>query len=167
MRPSWIRLQRKPSRLSVLNIMRQSIFGLLTVVRDQNEHWIFKQILQLVPGIQEQLFAGDEEELVHIADLVGCHGILFVYAIQVIFWITYLALERSQWCKIWWHEEPQRCHLGLDYTMRAGNQPTTIPQCQDWPRISPWAHWCTPMSDWFGLGKHWVGFCTYHHGAVF
>jgi hypothetical protein len=70
-------------------VFRKAIgLGLLISFRDRNEHRIFKQLLQLVPGLQERLFAGNEEELVHIADLVINHLLHLHYSTQVTFWVA-------------------------------------------------------------------------------
>ena len=39
-------------------------------LRDRREHRIFKQLLQMVPGLEQRLMNSPEEELVLVADLV-------------------------------------------------------------------------------------------------
>lgn len=37
----------------------------------KSEYQIFKQLLQLSPGIQDRIYSGSEEDIIHIADLVS------------------------------------------------------------------------------------------------
>jgi hypothetical protein len=41
------------------------------VARERREHIVFKQLLQMIPGLQERLVNGSEEDLLHVADLVS------------------------------------------------------------------------------------------------
>lgn len=38
--------------------------------RERREHEVFKQLLQITPGLEERLMTGSEEEVLHICDLV-------------------------------------------------------------------------------------------------
>jgi hypothetical protein len=42
--------------------------------RERIEHRVFKQLLQMIPGLEERVLGGSEEEVIHIADLVGSSG---------------------------------------------------------------------------------------------
>jgi hypothetical protein len=39
--------------------------------RQRREHRVFETLLQIVPGLEDRLLAGDEEGVVHIAEMVG------------------------------------------------------------------------------------------------
>ena len=39
--------------------------------RQRREHRVFETLLQVVPGLEDRLLAGDEEGVVHIAEMVG------------------------------------------------------------------------------------------------
>jgi hypothetical protein len=59
--------QRRVSRI------RQSFricFPIVTTTRERREHQIFTKLLQMVPGLEERIMGGSEEEVVFIADLV-------------------------------------------------------------------------------------------------
>jgi len=38
--------------------------------RERREHRVFRQLLQIVPGLEERLLSGSEAEILHIADLI-------------------------------------------------------------------------------------------------
>jgi hypothetical protein len=40
------------------------------VPRERREHVVFKKLIQMIPGLQERLVNGSEEDLLHVADLV-------------------------------------------------------------------------------------------------
>jgi hypothetical protein len=39
--------------------------------RERREHAVFKKLLQSVPGLEERLMVGSDEEIQHITDMVG------------------------------------------------------------------------------------------------
>jgi len=44
---------------------------LIYLLREQREHRVFQQLLHTVPGLEERILNGFDEEIVHIADLVS------------------------------------------------------------------------------------------------
>jgi hypothetical protein len=44
--------------------------------RQKREHGVYKQLMSMIPGLEERLFNGSEEETLHIADLVR-HSLRF------------------------------------------------------------------------------------------
>ena len=43
----------------------------LMIFRERREHRVYRLLLEMVPGLEERLLNGSEEDLIHIADLVG------------------------------------------------------------------------------------------------
>jgi hypothetical protein len=39
-------------------------------IRERREHKVFQQLLLMIPGIEERLMEGSDEDIVHIAELV-------------------------------------------------------------------------------------------------
>ena len=89
--------------------------------RDWNKHQIFKQLLQLVPGLQDWISMGNEEEQVHIADQVGflIHHQLDSpsHSFRRVLTVQGLIIQKAS--KV------------ISCPIRAGAQPTTISECQD------------------------------------
>jgi hypothetical protein len=48
--------------------------------RKRREHRVFTKLLQMVPGLEERLMNSSEEEVVFVADLVGCANLFFLNA---------------------------------------------------------------------------------------
>jgi hypothetical protein len=42
--------------------------------RERREHRVFKQLLQAIPGLEERLMKGSDEDIVLVADLVFVTG---------------------------------------------------------------------------------------------
>jgi hypothetical protein len=40
------------------------------ILRQKREYGIYKQLMKMVPGLEERLLEGSEEEILHIADMV-------------------------------------------------------------------------------------------------
>jgi hypothetical protein len=40
------------------------------ITRERREHQVFTKLLQMIPGLEERIMGGSEEEVVFIADLV-------------------------------------------------------------------------------------------------
>lgn len=49
-------------------------------VRERREHRVFTKLLQMVPGLEERLMNSSEEEVVFVADMVGCANLFFLDA---------------------------------------------------------------------------------------
>jgi hypothetical protein len=65
--------------------------------RERIEHRVFKQLLQMIPGLEKWVLGGSEEEVIHIADLVGLSG----YPVPP--WTSLLCIldpERCLKCKV-------------------------------------------------------------------
>ena len=60
--------------------------------RERREHRVFGILLQMVPGLESRLMNGDEDEVLHIADMVSVMVISSVYS------LTDLALPASERC---------------------------------------------------------------------
>ena len=39
--------------------------------RERREHRVFRQLLQMIPGLEDRLMEGSNEDIVHIAELVA------------------------------------------------------------------------------------------------
>ena len=39
--------------------------------RERREHGVFQKLLQMVPGLEERLLNGSEEDIVFVADMVS------------------------------------------------------------------------------------------------
>jgi hypothetical protein len=44
------------------------------MLRERREHGVFQKLLQMVPGLEERLLTGSEEETIFVADLVSQHS---------------------------------------------------------------------------------------------
>jgi hypothetical protein len=42
----------------------------LTPARERREHRIFQALLQMIPGLEERLMEGSNEDVIHVAELV-------------------------------------------------------------------------------------------------
>lgn len=58
--------------------------------RERREHRVFGVLLQMVPGIESRLMNGDEDEVIHIADMVS------IVVMSTVYSFTYLALLASE-----------------------------------------------------------------------
>jgi hypothetical protein len=43
----------------------------LTIFRERREHRVFRQLLLMIPGLEERLMEGSDENIAHTAELVG------------------------------------------------------------------------------------------------
>jgi len=57
--------------MSILSPLLGIIVHLINYPREHREHRIFRTLLQMVPGLEERLIEGTNEDLLHIADLVS------------------------------------------------------------------------------------------------
>jgi hypothetical protein len=48
------------------------------LLRERREHAIFKELLKTIPGLEERLVQGSEDELAIVAELVGTHEFVVV-----------------------------------------------------------------------------------------
>ena len=39
-------------------------------LRQRREYGVYKQLMKMIPGLEERLLQGSEEEILHIADMV-------------------------------------------------------------------------------------------------
>jgi hypothetical protein len=86
-------------------------------IRQRREYHIYKQLLQMVPGLEERLMNSSEEEIFHIADLVHCYiSIHCSYFPISLLTPRCLDPKRIFQCLVCWHEEPQGCNPWLDHT---------------------------------------------------
>jgi hypothetical protein len=44
--------------------------------RERREHRVFRLLLQMVPGLEERLMEGSEEDLIHVAEMVKLHIVM-------------------------------------------------------------------------------------------
>jgi hypothetical protein len=67
---NWRRNRLKRSQLSGLrrrgHLSPDSLFH-----RERREQNVFTSLLKMIPGLEERLMTGSEEEILHIADLVS------------------------------------------------------------------------------------------------
>jgi len=64
---------KKPSLLSKSSIawLFELRFGLAVhVSRERREHRVFKGLLEMVPGLEERIMNGMEDQIAHIVDMV-------------------------------------------------------------------------------------------------
>jgi hypothetical protein len=54
-------------RLPLLDIAKLSLDS---IGRERREHRVFQQLLQMVPGLEERLLEGSDEDVIHIGELV-------------------------------------------------------------------------------------------------
>jgi hypothetical protein len=108
--------------------------------RERREHRVFMQLLRMVPGLDNRLMNGSEEEAVHVADLVRL--MIFPY-IHIL--IPYADPKGRFKRKIGRYEEPQERHLGLDHTKRTVSEPSSDAKRQGRSRISPRTYWSIAM----------------------
>jgi hypothetical protein len=64
--------------------------------------------------------------------------------------------ERRFQCTIWQYKKPEGCCPRLDHPLRPVIETYIGSQCEDWPGISPWAHWGSIVSGRIGLVQCWV-----------
>jgi hypothetical protein len=43
---------------------------ILTSIRERREHRVYKQLLQSIPGLEERLMNGSDEDVLHVSELV-------------------------------------------------------------------------------------------------
>lgn len=48
-------------------------------VRERREHRVFQVLLQMIPGLEERLVEGSEENVIHVAELVCFHISYWLY----------------------------------------------------------------------------------------
>ena len=89
--------------------------------RERREHRVFEALIQAVPGLQEQLLEGGEDDVVVIAEMV-C--LLLIRTVMLIFTATGVT-KRCIKCSIWWHQRFERSRPGLDYASGSITQPTS------------------------------------------
>ena len=46
------------------------VLGANNLLRERREYCVYRLLLQMVPGLEERLLNGSEEEILHVADLV-------------------------------------------------------------------------------------------------
>jgi hypothetical protein len=69
-----VELQERPEEtfthesVAYLSLLAHTI---LTPVREQREHRIFNLLLQMIPGLEERLVDGSDEDVLHVGDLVS------------------------------------------------------------------------------------------------
>lgn len=67
---SFPKEKRRLSRTSMLCFRSLLQDEYLKCVRERREHRIFRTLLQMIPGIEERLMEGSDEDVVHVAELV-------------------------------------------------------------------------------------------------
>ena len=63
--------------------------------RERREHRVFDKLLQMVPGLEERLLTGSEEEITFVAELVSLRSSFVID----LFFIGALDTERCFQCK--------------------------------------------------------------------
>lgn len=126
--------------------------------RQRRENRIFTLLLQMVPGLEERLVGGSEENVLHVAELVR-------FSISKIYGqfdnTIHADPERRVQRQVGWHQKPKRCNSGLDYSTGAISQPAPGSKCQNRPGISSWGHRCLAVPCWCWLVWHRVGSLYY------
>ena len=89
--------------------------------RERREHRVFEALLQVVPGLQEQLLEAGENDVVAIAEMVCLPP---TCTMMHIFTATGVTKRRIK-CSIWWHQRFERSHPGLDRASGSITQPTS------------------------------------------
>ena len=49
--------------------------GLISFVTEREEHQVFQRLIQMVPGLEDRLVEGSDEDVAHIAELVRVFGL--------------------------------------------------------------------------------------------
>ena len=65
--------------------------------RERQEHCVFGILLQMVPGLESRLMNGNEDEVIHTADMVNMIVMSTVYSFT---YLVLLASERHFECSI-------------------------------------------------------------------
>lgn len=63
-----------------------------SLCRERREHRVFGVLLQMIPGLESRLMNGDEDEVIHIADLVS------TIVASTLVLVTDLALPAAERC---------------------------------------------------------------------
>jgi hypothetical protein len=101
--------------------------------RQRREHRVFTLLLQMVPGLEERLVEGSEENVLHVAELVR----FSTNNIYGQFGNTIDTYRYRKACPAPGRmQEPKRRDSRLDYSAGPISQPASGSQCQNRSRIS-------------------------------
>jgi hypothetical protein len=69
---------------------------LIMCFRERREHAIFQELLKSIPGLEERLVTGSDDEVMIVAELVG---VIYHYIFgQQFYSLSLVDPERSIWC---------------------------------------------------------------------
>ena len=107
----------------------------------------------MVPGLEEWMMDGDDEQVIEIAEHV--HWVLrdFVHRnITHYMW----ASERFFGCLSQQYQRSKGCNSWLDYSPWTITYPSNCTDCQDQSWIQSWTYWFSSLSCWARLEWFWV-----------
>lgn len=122
--------------------------------RERREHAIFQELLKSIPGLEERLVTGSDDEVMIVAELVG---VIYHYIFgQQFYSLSLVDPERSIWCSCWRYQKPQGRNPWLDHAKRTSADTVFGSEFQGGSRFSPWANRSAPLPCRFGLVQFWV-----------
>ena len=116
---------------------------LMICSRGQKEFEVFCELMKMVPGLEARLMTSSEDEVIHIADLVGPFYISSPS-------YTYILMpmpdsERCRWRPCGRYERCERRYNRLDYTERPVPESPHSTEQQGCKRVQPWTYRSSPL----------------------